>query len=112
MAWIRGERRCLSVRPEKARLGPISGFHKSPQQPADGLQPVDVQSGSVEKRFNVVFLISGLPLVIGETKTPMRSAVTLFDGAFQVNGIYEKQVPATCVPNVFSFATEGRLFPY
>jgi len=30
----------------------------------------------VEKRFDVVFLINGLPLVIGEAKTPTRSAVT------------------------------------
>jgi type I restriction enzyme R subunit len=66
----------------------------------------------VEKRFDVVFLVNGLPLVIGEAKTPTRSAVTWFDGAFQINEIYEKQVPAMFVPNVFSFATEGRLFRY
>ena len=68
--------------------------------------------GSVEKRFDVVFVVNGLPLIIGEAKTPTRSAVTWFDGAFQVNDIYEKQVPAMFVPNVFSFATEGRLFRY
>ena len=65
----------------------------------------------MEKRFDVVFLVNGLPLVIGEAKTPTRSAVTWFDGAFQVNEIYEKQVPAMFVPNVFSFATEGRTVP-
>ena len=56
--------------------------------------------------------VNGLPLVIGEAKTPTRSAVTWFDGAFQINQIYEKEVPAMFVPNVFSFATEGRLFRY
>ena len=70
------------------------------------------QAGAVEKRFDVVFLVNGLPLVIGEAKTPTRSAVTWFDGAFQVSEIYEKQAPAMFVPNVFSFATEGRLFRY
>ena len=70
------------------------------------------QSGTVEKRFDVVFLINGLPLVIGEAKTPTRSAVTWFDGAYQVNEIYEKEVPAMFVPNVFSFATEGRCLRY
>ena len=70
------------------------------------------QAGSVEKRFDVVFVVNGLPIVIGEAKTPTRSAVTWFDGAFQVNEIYEKQVPAMFVPNVFSFATEGKLFRY
>jgi len=70
------------------------------------------QSGSIAKRFDVVFVINGLPLVIGEAKTPARSAVTWFDGAYQVNEIYEKEVPAMFVPNVFSFATEGRCLRY
>ena len=38
--------------------------------------------------------------------------MTWFDGAFQVNEIYERQAPAMFVPNVFSFATEGKLFRY
>lgn len=66
------------------------------------------QAGAVEKRFDVIFLVNGLPLVIGEAKTPTRSAVTWFDGAFQVNEIYEKQAPAMFVPNVFSFATDKK----
>lgn len=70
------------------------------------------QAGAVAKRFDLVFLVNGLPVVIGEAKTPTRSAVTWFDGAFQVNEIYEKQVPAMFVPNVFSFATEGRCYRY
>src|SRR6185295_15603647 len=56
--------------------------------------------------------VNGLPVVIGEAKTPTRSAVTWFDGAFQINQIYEKEVPAMFVPNVFSFATEGRFYRY
>jgi type I restriction enzyme, R subunit len=70
------------------------------------------QNGSVQKRFDVVFLVNGIPLVIGEAKTPTRSAVTWFDGAYQVNEIYEKEVPAMFVPNVFSFATEGKCLRY
>jgi type I restriction enzyme R subunit len=70
------------------------------------------QTGSVTKRFDVVFVVNGLPLVIGEAKTPTRSAVTWFDGAYQINEIYEKEIPAMFVPNVFSFATEGRLLRY
>jgi len=70
------------------------------------------QIGSVVKRFDVVFLVNGLPLVIGEAKTPTRSSVTWFDGAYQINEIYEKEIPAMFVPNVFSFATEGKLLRY
>jgi type I restriction enzyme R subunit len=70
------------------------------------------RAGSVEKRFDVVFVVNGLPLVIGEAKTPTRSAVSWFDGAFDIHEIYEKQVPAMFVPNVFSFATEGKAYRY
>jgi len=70
------------------------------------------QAGRLEKRFDVVFVVNGLPLVIGEVKTSTRSAVTWFDGAFQINQVYERDVPAMFVPNVFSFATEGRIYRY
>ena len=66
----------------------------------------------MEKRFDVVFVVNGIPVVIGEAKTPARSAVTWFDGAFQINQIYERDIPAMFVPNVFSFATEGKAYRY
>jgi len=111
-AWLRGEK--------TMPFGP-HGEHV-PVRLVDALNPGHnqlvvtnqwiYQAGAVEKRFDIVFLVNGLPVVIGEAKTPTRNAVTWFDGAFQVNEIYEKQVPAMFVPNVFSFATEGRLFRY
>jgi type I restriction enzyme R subunit len=67
---------------------------------------------AVEKCFDKAFMVKGLPLVIGEAKTPTRSAVTWFDGAFQINQGYEREVQAMFVPNVFSCGTEGRLFRY
>jgi type I site-specific restriction-modification system R (restriction) subunit len=112
MAWLRGE---------KTMPFGYNGEHV-PVRLVDAVQPVNnrltvtnqwtFQVGAVEKRFDVVFAVNGLPLVIGEAKTPTRSAVTWFDGAFQINQIYEKEVPAMFVPNVFSFATKGRLFRY
>jgi type I restriction enzyme R subunit len=112
MAWLRGEK--------TMPFGP-NGEHV-PVRLLDFTQPGrnrltvtnqwTFQSGTVEKRFDVVFLVNGLPLVIGEAKTPTRSAVTWFDGAHQVNEIYEKEIPAMFVPNVFSFATEGRCLRY
>jgi len=112
MAWLRGEK--------TMPFGP-NGEHVAVRlldftQPAKNRLTVTnqwtFQSGTVEKRFDVVFLVNGLPLVIGEAKTPTRSAVTWFDGAHQVNEIYEKEIPAMFVPNVFSFATEGRCLRY
>ena len=112
MAWLRGEK--------TMPFGP-NGEHVAVRlvdftQPAKNRLTVTnqwtYQTGSVVKRFDVVFLVNGLPLVIGEAKTPTRSAVTWFDGAYQVNEIYEKEVPAMFVPNVFSFATEGKCLRY
>ncbi|MEI8373673.1 MAG: type I restriction endonuclease subunit R [Planctomycetota bacterium] len=68
--------------------------------------------GQLEKRFDVVLLVNGLPIIIGEAKTPVRPAVTWVDGASQINEDYEQSIPAMFVPNVFSFATEGKAFRY
>jgi type I restriction enzyme, R subunit len=68
--------------------------------------------GQLEKGFDVVLLVNGLPIVVGEAKTPVRPAVTWVDGAAQVHDDYEQSVPAMFVPNVFSFATEGKAFRY
>ncbi len=57
---------------------------------------------------DIVMFVNGIPLVIGEAKTPVRPAVTWFDGAHDINVIYENTVPQLFVPNVFSFATEGK----
>lgn len=68
--------------------------------------------GGLEKRFDIVLLVNGIPLVIGEAKTPVRPAVTWVDGAAQVHDDYEQTVPAMFAGNVFSFATEGKAYRY
>jgi type I restriction enzyme R subunit len=112
MAWLRGEKTMPFGR---------NGEHVAVRlvdtvEPGNNRLTVTNQwtfrAGSVEKRFDVVFVVNGLPLVIAEAKTPARSAVTWFDGAYQINQIYEREVPAMFVPNVFSFATEGRCFRF
>jgi len=65
-----------------------------------------------EKRFDLVGFVNGLPLVLGEAKSPVRPSVTWVDGAAQVRDDYEQNVPSFFVPNVFSFATEGKEFRY
>ncbi|NUM34255.1 MAG: HsdR family type I site-specific deoxyribonuclease [Candidatus Brocadiae bacterium] len=64
------------------------------------------------RRFDIVLLINGIPLVIGEAKTPVRSAVTWVDGASDIRNVYEETVHQMFVPNIFSFATEGKMFRY
>jgi type I restriction enzyme R subunit len=112
MAWLRGEKTMpFGPHGEHVPLRLVDAANPGHNQLVVTNQWI-YQAGAVEKRFDVVFVVNGLPIVIGEAKTPTRSAVTWFDGAFQINEIYERQVPAMFVPNVFSFATEGKLFRY
>jgi len=57
---------------------------------------------------DVALMINGIPVVVGEAKTPIRPSVTWLDGAHEVHSIYENAVPQLFVPNILSFATEGR----
>jgi len=71
-----------------------------------------VRAGSSEKRADLVLLVNGIPLVVIEAKTPVRSSESWFDGAVQIHDDYERNVPELFVPNVFSVATEGKEFRY
>ncbi|HNP52348.1 MAG TPA: HsdR family type I site-specific deoxyribonuclease [Nitrosomonas nitrosa] len=57
---------------------------------------------------DVVMMINGIPVVVGEAKTPIRPSVSWLDGAHEVHSIYENAVPQLFVPNILSFATEGK----
>lgn len=70
------------------------------------------QAGSQTRRFDLVLFVNGIPLVIGEAKTPTRPAISWVDGAVQVQDDYEVNVPVFFAPNVFSFATEGKTYRY
>lgn len=61
---------------------------------------------------DIVLLINGIPVVVGEAKTPVRPAVSWLDGAFEIHDVYENAVPALFVPTILSFATEGKEFRY
>ena len=63
------------------------------------------------KRLDIVLLINGFPMVIGELKTPVRSAITWLDAAGDISA-YEKSIPSMFVTNVLNFATEGKCYRY
>lgn len=65
-----------------------------------------------ERRFDIVLWVNGIPLVVGETKSPVDASVSWLNGARDIHNVYEKQVPQFFVPNLLSFATEGREFHY
>jgi type I restriction enzyme R subunit len=70
------------------------------------------RAGATEKRADLVLIVNGIPLVLIEAKTPVRSSQSWLDGALQVHDDYEANVPELFVANVFSVATEGKEFRY
>lgn len=63
------------------------------------------------KRLDIVLLINGFPVAIGELKTPVREAISWMDGAADILA-YEKSIPQMFVTNVFNFASEGKCYRY
>lgn len=61
---------------------------------------------------DIVLFINGIPVVVGEAKTPIRPSISWLDGADEVHNVYENSVPQLFVPNILSFATEGKELYY
>jgi type I restriction enzyme R subunit len=61
---------------------------------------------------DIVLLVNGMPLVIGEAKTVIRPSISWLDGAHEIHDVYEDAVPQLFVPNLLSFATEGKELYY
>lgn len=61
---------------------------------------------------DIVLFINGIPVVVGEAKTPTRLGVSWLDGAAEIHQVYENSIPQLFVPNILSFATEGKELYY
>ena len=75
--------------------------------------------GGSAVRFDVVLYVNGLPLVVGEAKTPTRPSVCWLDGAVDIVGVpgrtqhaYQNTAREFFAPNLLSFSTDGREFRY
>jgi type I restriction enzyme, R subunit len=64
------------------------------------------------RRFDVVLWVNGLPVVVGEIKTPVDKSKSWLNGANDIHDIYEVEASAFFATNVLSFATEGRELHY
>lgn len=63
------------------------------------------------KRLDLVYVINGIPMVIGEAKTPVKASVTWADGARDILH-YQKSIPEMFVSNILTFASEGKDLQY
>ena len=63
------------------------------------------------KRLDLVYIINGIPMVVGEAKTAVKASVTWADGATDIMH-YQKSIPEMFVTNVLCFSSEGRDLQY
>ncbi len=73
---------------------------------------VTYRPGTEERRYDVILWVNGFPLVVGETKTPISFNTSWLNGAKDIHDGYEVKTAGFFVPNVLSFATEGKEFRY
>lgn len=64
------------------------------------------------RRYHLVLWVNGVPLVVIETKTPVKAKVSWLNAARDLTNIYQVEGRALFVPNVLIVATEGRDFHY
>lgn len=72
-------------------------------------------TGTKDAFFDLVLYVNGMPLVVGEVKTPVRDAISWQDGAADfLSGQkhYWENQKAFFVPNLLCFASEGKTFYY
>ena len=69
-------------------------------------------AGREHRRYDIVLWVNGLPVVVGEMKTPVDANISWLNGATDIHNAYERKTPEFFVPNVLSFASEGREFHY
>ena len=111
-AWITGERSMPFGRNGEHVTIRLIDFDNLQQNQYVVTQQYTFRAGKTEKRADLVLLINGMPLVLIEAKTPVRSSQSWLDGALQLHDDYERNVPELFVPNVFSVATDGKVYRY
>jgi type I restriction enzyme R subunit len=68
---------------------------------------VTIKGGRETRRFDVVYYVNGFPLVVVETKTPVKQEVSWFNAAKDIYDVYEVDYPQFFATNAFNVATEG-----
>lgn len=111
-AWLTGERSMPFGENGEHVTIKLIDFDDLKQNQYVVTQQYTFRAGKTEKRADLVLLINGMPLVVIEAKTPVRSSESWLDGALKIHDQYEPNVPELFVPNVFSVGTEGKEYRY
>lgn len=112
VAWICGRRTIKYIGTDQDVQVRLIDF----DDPSNNILRVTTEAtfhiGREHRRYDLVLWINGMPLVVGEMKTPVGVNISWLNGATDIHNAYEKKTPEFFVPNVFSFASEGREFRY
>ncbi len=111
-AWLRGERSMPFGENNRHVTVRLLDFDDLDRNQYVASTQLTFRAGNAERRADLVLFVNGLPMVLVEAKTPVRNAVSWFDGAKQIHDDYERFVPELFTPNVFNLATEGKELRY
>jgi type I restriction enzyme R subunit len=110
--WLHGRETIRFVGSEAFEPVQLIDFDNPRANALIGATEVVYHAGTEERRYDLVLWVNGFPLVVGETKTPISRSTSWLNGAGDIHSAYEVKTPGFFVPNVLSFATEGKEFRY
>lgn len=110
--WLRGHQTTKYVGTEDYEQVHLIDFENPRANSLVVSDEVSFGHGEEVDRFDIVLWVNGIPLIVGETKTATDSSKSWLNGALDITEAYEIDSAPFFVPNLFSFATEGREFHY
>ena len=112
IAWLCGRRTIKYLGTDKDVQVNLLDFDNPKNNTLRVTTEATFYAGKEHRRYDIVLWINGFPVVVGEIKTPKDKNISWLNGATDVHNAYEKKTPEFFVPNILSFATEGREFRY
>ena len=112
IAWLCGRRTIKYIGTDKDVQVNLIDFENPEANTLRVTTEATFHIGREHRRYDLVLWVNGFPLVVGEMKTPKDKNISWLNGATDVHNAYEKKTPEFFVPNVLSFASEGREFRY
>jgi type I restriction enzyme R subunit len=112
VAWLCGRRTIKYIGTDKDVQVNLINFENPRVNTLRVTTEATFHVGREHRRYDMVLWVNGFPLAVGEMKTPKDKNISWLNGATDIHNAYEKKTSEFFVPNVLSFATEGREFRY
>jgi type I restriction enzyme R subunit len=111
-AWLRGDRSMPFGRDNEHTTVHLLDLDDPASNHWVVTQQFVYRAGPVKRIPDLVLLVNGFPLVVIETKTPVRPSISWVDGALDIHRNYERNIPELFACNVFNVASEGKELRY